>query len=357
MAFWRPYVPVAKRREKAQKAMKKLEKAGKIIRPVVLEGKKIAASFWGKGWCDHLEGFSDYENRLPRGRTYVRNGSVCHLEVKEGLIEAMVNGSELYTIKISIAPLSAAKWKAIKKKCRGHIGSMLELLQGKLSSQIMAVVTDRREGLFPLEKEIKLQCSCPDWATMCKHVAAVLYGVGSRLDEAPELLFLLRGVDVSELITAPLEVPAAAASAIDTAALSDIFGIDLDAGDAPLITPSVETAKPQKSRAKAKKAPAAAPPVASKSAAKSSVKKAGAPAKAKASVKPVKGRRIFRATAPTGAAIRRLRRKAGLTFATFAEALDVSVPSVKRWEETPGTLRLQEKTVRKIVAFEETMDS
>ena len=235
MAFWGEwgrYVPVAERRAKARREMDKLRKKGKDIQPVTIDGRTIARSFWGKGWCDHLESFSDYANRLPRGRTYVRNGSVCHLDIRPGRIEAVVSGSELYNIDIRIKELQAATWASIKNTCSGHIGSMLELLQGKLSDQVMAIVTDRHHGLFPQPGEITLDCSCPDWAGMCKHVAAVLYGVGSRLDSQPELLFLLRDVDAQELIAAEMALPDAAVGAAgDTLAddqLGAIFGIDLD---------------------------------------------------------------------------------------------------------------------------------
>jgi uncharacterized Zn finger protein len=190
---WRPYVPVAVRQARALKKMEKLSKKGLCIQPVEIAGRKIAQSFWGQAWCDHLEKFSDYANRLPRGRTYVRNGSVCHLEIAEGAVKAMVSGSELYNVNIEIKKLPDKKWASVKKRCAGQIASLLELLQGKLSKSVMAVVTDRDQGLFPHPGEISLHCSCPDWAVMCKHVAAVLYGVGARLDDKPDLLFLLRG--------------------------------------------------------------------------------------------------------------------------------------------------------------------
>ncbi|MCZ6876396.1 MAG: SWIM zinc finger family protein, partial [bacterium] len=230
MAFWAPYVPVAKRRAKAQREMNKLRKKGQDIQPIAIEGRTIARSFWGKGWCDHLESFSDFANRLPRGRTYVRNGSVCHLGIHPGRVDAMVSGSELYNVTIRINELKTATWESIKTKCSGQIGSVLELIQGKLSNQVMGIVADRDQGLFPKPSEIKLSCSCPDWATMCKHVAAVLYGVGSRLDDRPELLFLLREVDAAELIATEMALPDTAATGDSLAddQLGDIFGIDLD---------------------------------------------------------------------------------------------------------------------------------
>lgn len=228
---YKPYVSVGQRREQARRKMDKLRKQGINVQAVEIDGRKIARTFWGQSWCQHLESFSDYENRLPRGRTYVRNGSVCHLEIASGEVKAMVSGSELYDVKIAIKQLPAKKWGAVKERCSGKIGSLLELLQGRLSSSVMTVVTDRNQGLFPLPSEISLDCSCPDWAVMCKHVAAVLYGVGARLDERPELLFLLRGVDHEELIAvdAAASVTGSKQSArrIAQSDLEDVFGIEL----------------------------------------------------------------------------------------------------------------------------------
>ena len=246
---WRPYVPVGVRRARARREMDKLRRKGKNVQPVEIEGRTIARSFWGKRWCDHLESFSDYANRLPRGRTYVRNGSVCHLEIHSGRIAAIVSGSELYDVTIRIGTLKAAVWKSIKARCSGQIGSVLELLQGKLSKQVMGVVTDREHGLFPKPGEIRFDCSCPDWATMCKHVASVLYGVGSRLDDRPESLFLLRGVNSAELIATGMALPGDAATddALADDALAGIFGIDLDLDpeDAPPPPPKA-SAKPRR---------------------------------------------------------------------------------------------------------------
>ena len=252
---WRRYVPVAARRAKALREMNKLRKKGKDIQPIEIEGRTIARSFWGKRWCEHLESFSDYANRLPRGRTYVRNGSVCHLAIQPGRIDAIVSGSELYDVTIRIDKLKAVVWKSVKTRCSGQIGSMLELLQGKLSQQVMGVVTDRDRGLFPKPGEIKLDCSCPDWATMCKHVASVLYGVGSRLDDRPESLFLLRGVDTEELIATEMALPGDAASddALAADALAGIFGIDLDTGIDTDISSGDTSPPAPKARAKPRK--------------------------------------------------------------------------------------------------------
>ncbi len=197
---WAPYVPVAKRRATAVKKMQQLKKKGHAIQPIEIEGRTIARTFWGKAWCSHMESFCDHDNRLPRGRTYVRNGSVCHLEINEGIVTAMVSGSSIYNITIAIKPLVREKWYGIKSTCMGKISSLLDLLSGKLSSGVMDVVCHPEGGLFPLSHDFKLSCDCPDYATMCKHVAAVLYGVGSRLDADPAQLFKLRGVNFEELI-------------------------------------------------------------------------------------------------------------------------------------------------------------
>jgi uncharacterized Zn finger protein len=197
---WHPYVPAAEKRRQAERELSKLRKRGQPVAPVTIEGRTIAKTFWGKSWCINLERYSDYASRLPRGRTYVRNGSILDLKIARGEVAARVAGSSLYEIKIAIAPVKAARWKAVCRDCAGGIDSLVELLQGRLAKGIMDRVCREGDGLFPSPEEIKLSCSCPDWADMCKHVAAALYGVGARLDEKPELLFVLRGVDENELL-------------------------------------------------------------------------------------------------------------------------------------------------------------
>lgn len=254
-------MPVRVRRAQAMKKLEKLRKKGIDITPVAIEGRKIAKTFWGAAWCDHLESFSDYSNRLPRGRAYVRNGSVCHLAIGKGAIDAMVSGSRLYTVKITIRTLPREKWMEVKSRCAGQIGSLLELLDGRLSKSVMSVVTDRNKGLFPLSKEIRLECSCPDWAVMCKHVAAVLYGVGARLDEQPDLLFLLRGVDHEELIDAEIGMTAAAGKTrgghrrIAAEALEDVFGIEMSDAAAPVSAKVAPRRKKPVPKTKKPKAP------------------------------------------------------------------------------------------------------
>ncbi len=247
---YKPYVPVAKRRAQAAREVAKRLKKGQIVSPVKIEGRTIASTFWGKAWCDNLESYSDFANRLPRGRTYVRNGSVVHLTIGKGQIEALVSGSELYEIKIEIAALAKSDWQAIKAQCAGKIGTLVELLKGKLSKAVMELVTGRQHGLFPKPKEIKMRCSCPDGAYMCKHLAAVLYGVGNRLDASPELLFVLRGVDHLELIEQAIPTtPLGTKSSAPTLAPADLGAIfDIEIGDDP--APHAETTIPAKPAAK-----------------------------------------------------------------------------------------------------------
>jgi uncharacterized Zn finger protein len=247
---YKPYVPVAQRRAQAAREVARRAKKGEKIYPVRIEGRTIASTFWGQAWCTNLESYSDYANRLPRGRTYVRNGSVVHLKIDKGRIEALVSGSEIYEIQIDMAALPKENWRTLKAQSAGKIGTLVELLQGKLSKAVMELVTDRQQGLFPKPKEIKMRCSCPDSAGMCKHLAAVLYGVGNRLDSSPELLFVLRGVDHMELIeqaipTAPIKAKSSAPT-IATDELGAIF--DIEIGEAPVA--KADTKVPEKPASK-----------------------------------------------------------------------------------------------------------
>ncbi len=255
---WKPYVSVAARRQKAERAMAKLMKKGETPSCVVIDGRTIAKTFWGKAWCDNLERYSDYDNRLPRGRTYVRNGSVVDLRIAAGEVTALVSGSSLYTVKAQIAPVPKLRWSAIRNDCAGAIDSLVELLQGRFSKGVMERMCQEGAGLFPSPKEITFTCSCPDWAAMCKHVAAVLYGIGARLDHSPEVLFVLRQVDHNDLIVAAGQDIAlgakglAAGKRLDDTGLGEMFGIELAA-------PAAVPEKGAKKRATKKKpAPATA---------------------------------------------------------------------------------------------------
>jgi uncharacterized Zn finger protein len=236
---WRPYVPVAEKRRQAEGKLAKLRKRGQSVAPVTIGGRTIASSFWGKSWCINLERYSDFESRMPRGRTYVRNGSVLDLQISRGKVAAMVAGSSLYNVKITIAPVTAKRWRAICRDCAGAIDSVVELLQGRLAKGVMDRVCRQGDGLFPSPGEIKLSCSCPDWADMCKHVAAALYGVGARLDEQPQLLFQLRGVDENELLAnagqdlALTRAAPGATKILDNSDVAALFGLEMAEAASP----------------------------------------------------------------------------------------------------------------------------
>jgi hypothetical protein len=238
------YVSVGERRARARGAAEKIaRKQGRVLAPVgPLEGNKLARTFWGKAWCQNLESYSDYANRLPRGRSYVRHGAVIDLEITNTKVSALVSGTSTYQTTVTIRSLAARRWDEIAAACAGKVDSLVDLLRGKLSKQVMEIVTHRERGLFPQPDQISFACSCPDWAGMCKHVAAVLYGVGVRLDDRPELLFALRGVDHADLISGAAAAAVAPRArgrsssgrkVIAGADLSALFGIEVEGGPAP----------------------------------------------------------------------------------------------------------------------------
>ncbi|MBE0564700.1 MAG: SWIM zinc finger family protein [Krumholzibacteria bacterium] len=300
---------VAERRAANEKMLRDLRKAGRDLRPVA-PGQSAPRSVWGRRWCEHFDLFADFRNRLARGRSYVRHGAVLHLELTEGSIVALVAGTDLYEVEIMVAPLPAARHRRIRDACAGRIDSLLELLAGRLDAAVMGQVTDPNDGLMPRGQDLELTCTCPDWAVMCKHVVAAITAVGLRLDEEPDLLFRLRGIEPQELVGGgALVVPVA--SADDGTALADedlagIFGIEVDL--APVAPPAEEPAAPNKApRSRRKPAEAPSP----------------------------RGARAFR---PTGALIRGLRADFGLEVAELADVLDVSVATIYRWERADGPL-------------------
>ena len=236
---WPRYVPVAERRKQAAREIEKLRKKGHPVAPILLAGRTIARTFWGQAWCDNLESYRDFDNRLPRGRTYVRNGAVIDLQISPLEIKARVSGSSIYKVSVSITALAPTLWRSICADCAGGIDSLVELLQGRFSKGVMERICRQDRGLVPKPSDIRFSCTCPDGALMCKHVAAVLYGVGARLDEAPELLFRLRAVDEKDLV-ADLDTalpiasrPADAGKVLETDDISALFGLDMaEPGDA-----------------------------------------------------------------------------------------------------------------------------
>lgn len=270
---WKPYVPVAARRAASKREAERRKKEGEHLSPVVIHGRTIAGTFWGKAWCENLERYSDFANRLPRGRTYVRNGSVIDLQIFPGSIKALVSGSELYKVEITVSGVHTPLWTEICRDCAGSIDSVVELLQGRLSGTVMTRICQPDRGMFPTPPQLNFSCSCPDYASMCKHVAATLYGVGARLDTRPELLFRLRKVDPLELIAqagvgVALTAAPPPATLLRDADLSALFGLDLllDEPVAPATPPAAKAAspaaKPTTSPPRAKAAAPAAKPAA-----------------------------------------------------------------------------------------------
>jgi uncharacterized Zn finger protein len=257
---------VAQQRARAEKAGRQLARGGRPLAPVVIEGRRIATSFWGRAWCDNLESYRELAYRLERGRSYVRNGAVIDLAAEAGRIRALVSGSEVYTVEVGITALAEARWSALKKRSAGQIGSLLELLEGRLSEGVMRIVTDRGEGLFPKPGEIRMSCTCLDHAGhggLCKHIGAVLYGIGARMDAEPQLLFLLRHVDHNELITgatALTDGPATGRKTLASDELADVFGIEMAGEDEDAPAPAKPSARAGTAAAKpAARARVAAP--------------------------------------------------------------------------------------------------
>lgn len=228
---WRPYVSAAQRRAAGLRHAASQRKKGIAMSPVIIGGRAIATSFWGKAWCENLESYSDYSNRLPRGRTYARNGSVIDLQIGKAAVRGQVSGSMLYKTSVHVTALAPKRWTDLVKRHASQVGSIVDLLQGRLPQSLLGALADRSSGLFPHPSELKFECSCPDYASMCKHVAAVLYGVGARLDHQPELFFLLRGVEVSDLATRGAAADFAAAGMAGDLAKADLgalFGIEME---------------------------------------------------------------------------------------------------------------------------------
>jgi len=230
---WPIYVSAGDRRKRAEAEAARLTKKGRKLEPVCMVGN-AAKTFWGKAWCKNLERYSDYSNRLPRGRSYLRSGAVIDLQIAKGKVTALVRGSRLYEAELHIATVQQARWKAICKDCSGAIESVIALLEGRLPEDVMSRLCQPETGLFPSPRQIKLQCSCPDYARLCKHLAAVLYGIGVRLDQRPDLLFVLRNVDQEDLIAHAgegmvKEEPRRTGSGriLEVENLSDIFGIEI----------------------------------------------------------------------------------------------------------------------------------
>ncbi len=247
-----PYVSVAEKRAKAAKKLKQLQKKNPHINPILIDGTAIARTWWGKAWNKNLESYADYQNRIGRGRGYVRHGAVLDLQIGSGKVESLVQGSRSrpYSVTVRIKAMGKRNWKEVKTASQGRLDSLRELLAGKIPRSLGEIFTRQGKGLFPSPGEIDFSCSCPDWASMCKHVAATLYGIGARLDRDPELFFKLRQVKMKDLVSGAVEgktrellkkAGKKSARVIADSDLSDVFGIDME-------SPAVLKAKPRKTK-------------------------------------------------------------------------------------------------------------
>lgn len=347
---WYPrYVPVDDQRARTVSEIQGLRARGVRVQPIELRGRTIARNFWGRHWCEHLESFSEYAARLSQGRAYVRNGSICHLAIEPGSVDAMVVGSALYRVSVRIRQLAAPAWTAIRTACAGRIGSLGHLHQGELPNDVTTVVTDRDAGMFPQPAEIVPSCECSDRTTMCKHAAAVLSGVGSRLDDNPELLFHLRGVDESELISpAGADAGEAAGEAAGSPAVdarnwtaphapaplepaADVSpaGVVFDA-DSPGSTPSATPPR------RVKKTLTYRPPT---------------PTPCLPLIAPVNDLDEAASFEPTGELVAELREQCGCSVTEFADLLQVTPTSVRRWENTSGSLNLHTRPWEALLAL------
>ena len=341
---WYPrYVPVDAQRARTVTEIHDLRARGVDVQPIELRGRALARGFWARHWCARLESFADYESRLPRGRPHVRSGAVCHLEVKAGCVDAMVVGSALQRVVVRVEALDEAIWKAIKRACAGRIGSVDELLAGRLPDDVANVLTRRNGGLLPTPPEIDVSCDCPHRTSLCAHAAAVLYGIGSRLDGSPALLFRLRGVDAAELLGAnseerlPSRRPARAGAVADRD-LGKISGVDFPArggASAP------DAPRPPAGAAQREGTLGRGPTAANILCASADSESAAVAATA------------FRFT---GERVARLRERTGFSVVDFATLLQVSAATVHRWESTPGPLTLRASTREGLTALQREID-
>ena len=275
MSFWGfpRYVSVGEKQQRSKKKLEQLMKKNKDIKPVIIEGATLAKTWWGKAWNRNLEAYADYSNRIGRGRSYVRCGSVLDLQIREGNIQSLVQGSDSnpYSIVIKIKSLEKTIWEEIKDFCAGKLDSLQELLMGKFPEALGEIFTAHGKGLFPSPKEIDFDCSCPDWASMCKHVAATLYGIGARLDREPNLFFLLRKIEIGDLISETIRdkteelltrAKRKSLRIIEGQDLSSVFGIELDSAPGfrkkidVKVANKAEAQKKVKATAKIRKTPA-----------------------------------------------------------------------------------------------------
>ncbi len=219
---------------RATRELESRRAAGEILEAIIPKhARNLATTFWGMAWNRYLAECADYASRLPRGRTALRAGRVLRLTLETGCIRAVVAGQRLFDVTITIRPPDDDAAAALAQRLRGRIGTIVELLSGDLSAEVMTIVAAPETGLFPSPSDICFACSCPDDASLCEHAAAALYASGCRFDDHPAELFRLRGIDPASLQTSNLGDVVSALTgeitppAVDGADLSALFGINL----------------------------------------------------------------------------------------------------------------------------------
>lgn len=194
------------------------------------ERGEIGSTWWSKRWIGVLESFS-MGTRLTRGRSYARQGQVISIDIEPGVVKAKVQGSQPkpYNIKIQLRPLSDQDWEEVTEAMASQAIFAAKLLAGEMPTNIEEAFHAVKLSLFPTAaKDLVTDCSCPDWANPCKHIAAVYYLLAERFDEDPFLIFKLRGRTKDEIIqalrekrTETLPVESAAPSASDDSIQAD----------------------------------------------------------------------------------------------------------------------------------------
>jgi len=179
-------------------------KPKKVKDGIRLESTKMGATWWSKKWISLLDSFG-WSNRLARGRRYARSGQVVNVTINPGVITAKVQGTRSipYDVVISIPPFTTSQWTKIFKELDAQAIYTAKLLASEMPSDIEDVFTRAQVSLFPQSKrDLTTECSCPDSANPCKHIAAVYYVIGEEFDRDPFLIFHLRGRSKEQILEA-----------------------------------------------------------------------------------------------------------------------------------------------------------
>jgi uncharacterized Zn finger protein len=199
---------------------------------------EFASSWWAQRWIRVLEKFG-WSARLNRGRSYARSGNVLEIDVQPGLVRAKVQGSrkQPYRVEIGLKPISRGDWNKVFALLRRKAIYAARLLSGEMPRDIEEIFKAAGVPLFPQSGEdLLMSCTCPDWASPCKHVAAAYYVLGSEFDRDPFLLFQLRGRNREQVMAAlrgqrPERVPRAQAPRITSEPLEDHISDFWEAGE------------------------------------------------------------------------------------------------------------------------------